>query len=149
MDDNTTSAYAHLYLGKNAEGPAPVFRDHSPEGVRLPGGPLVPWPDGAVFAVYFARESFPLAAEFDPEAPLDTWEFFDDTGWPLDLAAATRVGLADATKREFQVCPMAWHTWDNEDWQDARMFPLALGRVRRQTSRYHALAPHAPAPSVH
>jgi len=147
--DHQPSKYAHLYLGKNAEGPVPVYRDLSPEGVRHPGGPLVLWPDGAVFAVYFARESFPRAAEFDPQAPLDAWEFFDATGWPLELPQATRVSLADATKREFQVYPRSWRTWDDEDWEGTRKFPNRLGRLRRQTALFlGGVASFAPAPSV-
>jgi hypothetical protein len=148
MDQNP-SAYAHLYLGKNAEGPAPVFRDLSPEGLRLPGGTLVPWPDNAVFGVFFSRACFPRAAELTPEAPLDAWEFFDETGWPVDLPHPTRIGLADATKRELQVYPRAWRTWNEKRWQDARDFPDVLRMLRRQTGIFlRGVALHAPGPTV-
>lgn len=155
--DNATSTYTHLYLGKQGEGPAPVFRDlrpggvplwMAPDGTPLPNNCCIRWRPGQVFAVYFARSRFPLATKFDSWAPLDCWEFFDGTGWPLDLPHVTRVGLTDATKRELQVYPMAWRYWDKERWQGTRDFPDRLRSLRRQTSAFFGLTRFLPPPPV-
>lgn len=133
------SKFSSSYLGDASGDPCPVFRDLSPNGVGS-AGKRVPWPAEAVFAVYFAAADFPRVARFTPAAPLDAWEFYDETGWPVALSAERRATLGDATKEEFQVCPRDWRVWSVARWNDAREAPELCLTLARQARRHAVLA---------
>jgi hypothetical protein len=108
-----TSVYAHLYLGNAASDPSPVFRDLSP--TRSPGGA---WPPGAAFAVSLKND--------DGSTFL---EYFGQDGWPLDFPAEFK-RFALVVKRELQVYPWPWRSFDDVAWRRAEMYPDTIPRAR-------------------
>ena len=120
----STSVYAHLYLGDPETDPAPVFRDLSPEGARLPDGTLVAWPEGAVFGVYFAPEEYPMVARRAPTAL--GLRFYDTSGWPQGFPKDRIEGLPPAARVVFQERPARWWVFTDFEWatlvEDPRHF---------------------------
>ncbi len=78
----TTSRYSHLYPGNPETDPAPVYRDLSPHGVQGADGAILPWPNGAVFAVVLTPDDIARAGGSAERARC---EFFGLDGWPLDF----------------------------------------------------------------
>jgi hypothetical protein len=142
---SSVSKHAHLYLGDAETDPTPVFRDLSPEGVRLPDGTLVAWPEGGVFAVYFDGARWPRLQEGGAE-DLDCYDFFDAAGWPLAFPKTFRVD-EPSFQREFQIFPYGWRTWRPATLERAsareRSRPGRFATLRAQAGMAGVLSRHS------
>lgn len=126
----------HFYLGTDSD-PKPVFRDEAPTAFE--------WPEGSVMAVYFAAEDFPGVARNEPHR-VNRAEFFDDAGWPIELAPHLKASLPMETKREFQVFPQRWRDWSEDRWRIAHENPTWFARLRAQVGLARQLVRVLPRP---
>jgi hypothetical protein len=141
------SKYASLWLGAEEDGPAPTFRDDSPDGVQTSKGACVAWPQDAVMAVEFTPERFPNYAE--ARASTLGVRFFGSDGWPLGLPIARTARLSTRLRLDFQVEPIDWANLSRAAWRRLEEDPLELTRGRAVVALLGGLATSLPPPECH
>jgi hypothetical protein len=111
-----------IFLGNDSD-PQPVFRHE--------GAHDSDWPERAVMMIAFTRTAFPAVSRSGlPDAT--RIDYFDETGWPVDLPEERRAELSPAMKREFQVYPWDWRNWGERGWRCAVNRPRAFAIARRR-----------------
>ncbi len=119
-----------IFLGGESD-PQPVWADEADDSGS--------WPSRAAFKIEFTPEQFqgtgPAALGELPKT-----EYYGEDGWPVEMPAPCKAVLSETIKRELQVFPWGWRTWDDDDWSAAIRSPDSWTRSRVLGPAAHALA---------